>query len=118
MTLDELTTHYEQRRAEAERHAATAPLATVYALVLEDLRSLDGVAISDRMMTTAEAAAVLTVAPKTVAKWTAEGRFEGARKTSGAGQWRLPARSVYAQAGGRKLKDSTSTPRLWEETGE
>jgi hypothetical protein len=112
--LSELMADYERRRVEAERHGATAPVATVYALILEEIRAIDGVASPDRMMTTAEAADVRAVAPKTIAKWAAEGRFEGAQKTSEAGEWRLPARSVYQQAGAGKVKDPTSTPRLWD----
>ena len=111
-------TDFERRRIEADRHGATAPLATVYALVLEELRALDGGAIPDRMMNTSEAAKVLAVSPKTAAKWAAAGRIDGARKTSANGEWRLPARSVYSQAGGRKWKDTTSTPKLWTEGGE
>ena len=114
MTLSELMADYERRRGEADRHSASAPLATVYALVLEELRALDRIAIPDRMMGTGEAATVLALAPKTVAKWAAEGRFHGAQKTSEGGEWRLPARSVYEQAGVPKGSGQTAIPRLWE----
>ena len=66
------------------KRSATAPSATVYGIVLDELRALDGIAVQDRMMDTAEAARVLSLAPKTVAKWAGEGRFSGAHKTSDA----------------------------------
>ena len=94
MKLAELVLEYEGRRLEAERHGATAPSATVYGIVLDELRALDGIAVQDRMMDTAEAARVLSLAPKTVAKWAGEGRFSGAHKTSDAGEWRIPAQAV------------------------
>ena len=114
VNLSELMTDFERRRIEADRHGATAPLATVYALVLEELRALDGGAIPDRMMGTAEAADVLALAPRTVARWSSQGRFEGARKTSAGGEWRLPARSVYSQMGVRKGKAEPAIIRLWD----
>ena len=111
--LSELRAVYEGRRAEAARHGASAPLATVYALILEELSALDGAAIADRMMGTAEAAMVLAVAPRTAAKWAAEGRFDGAQKTSEGGEWRVPAKSVYAQIGVPKTNRASAIPRLW-----
>lgn len=42
MTRAELIREWGARRLEAERHGATAPLARTYAIVLEELRTLDG----------------------------------------------------------------------------
>lgn len=113
MTLADLVAEYGKRRLEAEQHGATAPLAKVYGLVLADLQALDGVATADRFVGTAEAARILNVAPKTVARWAADERFHGARKTSDGGEWLIPLRAVYEDAG----RDATarSIPRLWKE---
>ena len=115
MTLAELVVEYEQRRHEAQRHCAMAPLAATYGVVLEELRAVDGIAMQDRLMDTVEAASVLSLAPKTVAKWAAAGRFSGAHKTSEAGEWRLPSRAVYDLAGSHPNREATAIPKLWEE---
>ena len=44
MTLAEFLATIERRAAEAEREGATAPVANVYRLVLEELRALNGAA--------------------------------------------------------------------------
>lgn len=114
MKLGELVERYERRRAEAARHGSTAPLAKVYAVVLEELRGVDGVPDQARLMTTAEAAEVLGLSEKTVRRWLADDRFPGARKTSGErGEWRIPSAEVYAAAG-REGGARASVPRLWE----
>ena len=111
MTLQELVLEFERRRAEAAQHGATAPIAAVYAIVLEELRRLDGTESVVRWMSTREAAAVLAVHTRTVARWCKDGRFPGATKTSDlTGRWRIPAGEVYNQAGDHKK----ATPRLWE----
>lgn len=117
MTRADLMREWEARRLEAERHGATAPLARVYRIVLEELRALDSTPALDRLMTTLEAGRVLGVAPKTVAKWAVEGRFVGATKTSEGGEWRLPSRSVYELAGGQRRGENGATPipKLWTE---
>ena len=116
MKLPELVLEYERRRLEAQRHGSTAPLATIYGVVLDELRALDGIAFADRLVDTTEAAGILSVAPKTVARWAADGRFPGARKTSDEGEWRLPAREVYAEAGhGASLRTEATIPKLWTE---
>ena len=118
MKLAELLTEYEHRLLWAERHGATAPLNKTYEIVLDELRELDGTPSADRMMTTAEAGHVLSVSAKTVAKWAADGQLDGAWRTSdgNAGEWRVPARSVYARAAGRSGKGGTrAVPRLWTE---
>jgi hypothetical protein len=117
MRLEELMTLYERRAAEAREHGSTAPLERVYALVLEDLRRLDGVGSPDRVMDTAEAASALGVRPKTVRSWCGEGRFAGARRTSGkTGEWRIPAAEVIREAGA-VVPPRTSSPRLWTPKG-
>ena len=113
MNLSELLADFERRRDEAVRHNASAPLATVYSLILDELRAVDGEPIPDRMMSTSEAATVLALAPRTVARWASQGRFDGARKTSADGEWRLPAKSVYEQARGGNGRERTEIPRLW-----
>ena len=114
MRLAELVIVYERRRLEAHRQRSQAPLEAVYGAVLEELRALDGFETPDRMMNTAEAAGVLAVAPKTVAKWAAEGRFPRAQKTSECGEWRIPAREVYGLAG-HPTPHQAKRPRLWTE---
>lgn len=42
MTLTELLGQLERRAAEAEREGATAPVANVYRVVLDELRTVDG----------------------------------------------------------------------------
>ena len=42
MTLSELLAMLERRAAEAEREGATAPVANVYRLVLDELRAVNG----------------------------------------------------------------------------
>ena len=73
MTLAAVITELERRAAVAEREGATAPVANVYRLVLEELRDLgvdgngDGGPADvrpDRLLTAAEAATQLGVAPK------------------------------------------------------
>ncbi len=112
MTQEELVREYERRRWEAERHGSTARVDQLYTVVLEDLRSLDGVSTPDPMMDTGEAAKVLRMAPKTMRAWATEGRFPGATKTSARGRWRIPAEEVYRQAGTQTPKRS-STLKLW-----
>lgn len=114
MTLAELISQYERRRLDAERYSASAPLAKVFSEVLHDLRQVDGMDGVDRMLTTDEAAELLGVARKTIAKWAADGRFPNAQKTSDGGEWRIPARDVYS-ALGRKSEPVGSIPRLWED---
>jgi hypothetical protein len=117
VTRAELEREWERRRLEAERHGATAPLSRVYATVLEELRAVDGGEGTDRWMTTTEAAGVLAVAPKTIAKWATRGRFAGARKTSeDGGEWRLPSRAVYGAAGKpASNRGARTSPKLWKE---
>jgi len=43
MTLAEVLAALERRAAEAEREGATAPVANVYRIVLDELRAVDGV---------------------------------------------------------------------------
>ena len=112
MTREELVREYERRRCEAERHGYTARADQLYTVVLEDLRSLDGVSTPDPMMHTGEAAKVLRVATKTIRGWATDGRFPGATKTSAGGRWRIPAEVVYRLAGAPTPKRS-STTKLW-----
>jgi hypothetical protein len=42
LTLTELRARFEERAALAEREGASAPVANVYKVVLDDLRALDG----------------------------------------------------------------------------
>lgn len=73
MTLTDLLAQLEERAAAAEREGATAPVANVYRLVAEELRSLaqgyqrapvHAGAASDRLLTVAEAATILNVLPR------------------------------------------------------
>ena len=114
MTLADLISQYERRRLDAERYSASAPLAQVFSEMLRDLRQVDGMDAVDRMLTTDDAAEVLGVARKTVAKWAADGRFPNAQKTSEGGEWRIPAGDVYS-ALGRQKEPAGSIPKLWED---
>jgi excisionase family DNA binding protein len=103
----------ERRRREAVEVGATAPLAKVYAVLIEQLRSIDGTPTPERWMTTAEAAEVLSLSEKTVRGWCGEGRFPGAKKTSGeTGRWTIPAREVYMTVGSGQRGNGAS-PKLW-----
>jgi excisionase family DNA binding protein len=74
MTRDALIADLERRVADAERMQATAPVATVLRSVIEDLHALNGGTASDsaapngdgpaRLLTVAEAAAIIRVSPK------------------------------------------------------
>lgn len=111
MNLPELLAEWERRRADAECVHASAPIAEVYNVVLEEARQIDGVP-TRHLMTTKEAAFVLSVSPRTVARRCKRGGFPGAVKTSGDdGEWRIPSDEVYT-ANGQKQR---TTPRLWKE---
>jgi len=47
VTLAEFVSQLERRAAEAEREGATAPVANVYRIVLDELRALDGSGAAD-----------------------------------------------------------------------
>ena len=105
MTLADLRAEWQRRKAEALETGATAPVAKLAAVILQQLEALDG-HDAVRLMTTAEAATVLSVSEKTIRGWCGRRRFPGATKTSGRnGDWRIPASDVYTLAGvGRKRK--------------
>lgn len=119
MTLLELVEEYERRRAEAAQHGSTAPLAKVYALVLAELRQVDGSPDLKRCVGTGRAAEILDVSPKTIRRWIHHDRFPGAFKTSDGdgGEWRLPLGDVNAEAGSPPRRRDASLPRLWEPEG-
>ncbi len=98
MTLADLLRVLERRKADAERVQASAPLATVYAEMLDLLRQVDGTQRLTGYVNTREAARMLGVKPKTVTHWCEKGRFPGARKSglNGGGIWLIPASEVYA----------------------
>lgn len=102
MKLGELVRKYRRRKREAAELDTLAPLASVYADVLEDLQRLDGVDTSPAPLTTSEAAERLGVEPRTVAKWCRDGRLPNAYKTGsdGDGEWRIPPASVDAGPNG------------------
>jgi predicted DNA-binding transcriptional regulator AlpA len=65
-TVGQLVAAFERRAAEAEREGATAPVANVYRLVLEDLRPLvptdgngNGAPTEDRVLTADQVAGLL-----------------------------------------------------------
>lgn len=72
MRLTEVLARLEERAAAAEREGATAPVANVYRVVIDDLRPLaskDGTApaaprADERLLTVGEAATLLGVAPR------------------------------------------------------
>ena len=70
MTRAELLSDWQRRKAEALETGATAPVAKLADVILQQLDQLDshdkGVA---RLMTTAEAATVFSVSEKTIRSW-------------------------------------------------
>lgn len=113
MNLAELLTLYEERARVASVQGSSAPVASVFRLVLDELTQLDGIETAGRWFDTSEAAAVLSVSPKTVRKWCKDGRFPSARKTSGEkGDWRIPMHEVYENARGSNAK-VMKVPKLW-----
>ena len=58
MTLAEVLASIERRAAEAEREGATAPVAKVYRLVLDDLRAVDGMVAAPTAVTVPDAPVV------------------------------------------------------------
>ncbi len=70
MTLAELVSRVEQRAADAAAIHATAPVATIYRALLDELAAVDGVGDAptgeSRLLTAAEVAAQLGVAPRWV----------------------------------------------------
>ena len=110
MTQAELVAEWQRRKAEALETGTTAPVAKLADVILRQLEELDGCSKAGRMMTTAEAAAVLRVSEKTARAWCGRRRFPGACKTSGRnGDWRIPASDVYALVG---VKPKRSKPEL------
>ena len=100
MTRAELCAEWQRRKAEALETGATAPVAKLANVILDQLERLDGHDGTARLMTTADAATVLRVSKKTIRGWCGKGRFPGATKTSGrSGDWRIPSSDVYTLAG-------------------
>ena len=58
MTLAEFVAALERRAGEAEREGATAPVANVYRVVLDDLRAVDGAAVPPAPTVTSDPPAV------------------------------------------------------------
>jgi hypothetical protein len=99
MTITELITRYEERRREAERIGATAPLAQVYALVHEELSQLDSLNHGPRLMRAPEVAQRLGISAKTVANRCGAGKVPDARKSStSGGVWLIPSTGIAALA--------------------
>ncbi len=101
MTSAEIRADWQRRKVEALETGATAPVAKLADVILQQLETLDGNDKSvTRLMTTAEAAKVFSVSDKTIRGWCRRRRFPGATKTSGpTGDWRIPASDVYTLAG-------------------
>jgi hypothetical protein len=103
VTLADLVRDLEQRRTDAERVQATAPLSAVYGEILALLQQVDGAQRLTGFVNTREAGRMLGVKPKTVTHWCEKGRFPGVRKSglNGGGIWLIPASEVYACLPGR-----------------
>jgi hypothetical protein len=114
MTREELAGVWERRMADAIRLKATAPVAQVMKVVLEEFATLDGQDQVDRMMDTNEAGRVLNRAPKTIRRWCQQGRFPGAWQTGGdTGEWQIPSQAVYTLASGSPTPQPSNRPKLW-----
>jgi len=101
MTLPELLTDLERRAAEAERIAATAPVATLYRALADELRAVQDVPAAtgdapERLLDVRAAAKLLDVRPRWLYDHAA--RLPFARKL-----------------GGRTLRFSESGLRRWLE---
>ena len=114
MNLLELVTEFERRCASALRDGSTAQVAQVYKAVIEDLRRVNGVQAADRFLDSKEAAEILGVHPRTVARWCNTGKFLGAWKTSRKGEWRIPSAEVY-RISDRSRDRTAPRPKLWKE---
>lgn len=112
MTLAELLGRYERRRAEAAALRATAPVANVYTLVLEELREVDGVPAIKRKVNTRIAAQIEGVDRSTIAKRCADGWYQNAEKTSDAGEWRVPLSDLRSSTRPRQRARGPATPTL------
>jgi hypothetical protein len=100
MNRADLLAVWQRRLTEAELVDATAPVARIYQVCIDEVRRLDGNANGQHMMSTKDAGKVLGVASRTVARYCKAGRFPGARKTSeDSGDWRIPSDEVYAEIG-------------------
>lgn len=117
MTLAELLREYETRKQRAARLEATAPVAKLYELVLQELGSVDGVPALEPMMSTSAAAQLEGVDRSTIAKRCAEGLYEGAQKTSSGpgGEWRIPLSSLRRKRGRARGSRGPLTPTLLED---
>ncbi len=112
MTLSELLVWYERRRAEAAALQSTAPLATVYDQVIEELRAVDGVPEIESKVDTRTAGRIEGVNRSTIAKRCAEGWYPNADKTSEAGEWRLPLSDLRRPTRPRHGERGPITPTL------
>ena len=105
MTRAELCAEWRRRKAEALETGATAPVAKLANVILDQLERLDGHDGAARLMTTADAATMLRVSRKTIRAWCGQRRFPGATKTSGRnGDWRIPSSDVYTLAGAERKR--------------
>ncbi len=108
MTLAELEERLQRRIVEADEMNSEARVGDVLRVVLSELTELDVSSVPGHMLDTRQAASVLGVKPKTIANWAAEGRFQGAEKTSGKkGKWIIPAEAVGNAKKYQRIK-------LWE----
>lgn len=114
MTLAELLARFERRKVEAETLEATAPVAKVYALVLEELREVDGVPAIEAKVNTTTAGEVAGVDRSTIAKRCAEGWYPNAEKTSSGqgGEWRIPLSDLRHPVPRQQHGCGPETPRL------
>lgn len=112
MTLAELLARLERQRAEAEALEATAPVANVYAQVIRDLRSLDGVPAIEAKVNTRTAAQLEGVDRSTIAKRCGDGWYPNAEKTSGGGEWRIPLSDLRSPTRPRQPGRGPTTPTL------
>ena len=95
MTVAEFRQLLERRVADADAMNSEAPVGDVLRVVLSELTELDVSSLPGHMLDTRQVASVLGLKPKTIANWAAEGRFQGAEKTSGRkGKWVIPAEAV------------------------
>jgi hypothetical protein len=112
VTIAELLVRFEQRRQEADSLEATGPLANVYALVVQELRELDGVPAIEPKVDTTTAGQLEGVDRSTMAKRCADGWYPNAEKTSEAGEWRIPLSDLRAPARPQHGGRGPQTPTL------
>jgi hypothetical protein len=108
MTVEELIGSLERRADEADEIVAHARVGDMYRQVARELRDI-GIGPANRMLTTAQVAAISGLRPKTIAARCRRGEYPGAQLTGMvAGEWRIPSTALHT----RHVSDDSIRTRL------